>query len=92
MTPTLKELYKEFTPEYAVHWKRIGVFLDIPNGVLDIIEFEHFGNCRECCDRMLATWLDVDVNASWRKLNSALDSAVLKLNSPSKSMYLGSYI
>ena len=92
MTPTLKELCKEITPEYAAHWKRIGVFLDIRYGVLDTIESEYFRNCRECCDRMLATWLDVDVNASWRKLNSALDSAVLKLNSPSKSMYLGSYI
>ena len=75
-----------------MHWKRFGVFLDIPNGVLDTIESEYFGNCRECCDRMLAKWLDVDVTASWRKLNSAVDLAVLKLNSPSKSMYLSSYI
>ena len=68
------------------------MFLDIPNGVLDIIECEHFGNCWECCDRMVAKWLDVDVTASWKKLNGVLDSAVLKLNSPSKSMYLGSYV
>ena len=76
--PTLKELYEKFTPSYAAHWKRIGVFLDVPNGVLDAIESEFFGDCQECCDRMVAKWLDVDVMASWKKLQNAVNLTVLK--------------
>ena len=56
------------------------MFLDVPNGVLDAIESECFGNCQECCDRMVAKWLDIDVTASWRKLKNAVKLAVLKPN------------
>ena len=57
------------------------MFLDIPNGVLDTIESEYFGNSQECCDRMVGKWLDVDVTASWRKLKNAVNLAVLKPSS-----------
>ena len=57
------------------------MFLDIPNGVLDTIESEYFGNCQECCERMVAKWLDIDVTASWKKLKNAVNLAVLKPSS-----------
>ena len=67
------------------------MFLDVPNGVLDAIESELFGNCQECCDRMVAKWLDVDVTASWKKLKNAVNLAVLK-PSNRKSMQLHRYV
>ena len=79
--PTLKELYEMFTPSYTTHWKRIGVFLDIPNGILDAIEYELFGNCQECYERMIAKWLDVDVTASWKKFKNAVNLALLNRKS-----------
>ena len=74
--PTLSELYEKVTPHYAAHWRRIGIFLDIIPGELDIIESDHFGNCRECCDRMLTKWLDVDTSASWEKLKCSIKLAI----------------
>lgn len=75
--PTLRELCENITPHYAKHWKRIGVFLDIRHGELDAIELDCLRNCCECCDRMLAKWLDVDTTASWEKLKKAVTSATL---------------
>ena len=69
------------------------MFLDIPNGVLDAIESELFGNCRECCERMVAKWLDVDVTASWKKLKNAVNFAVLKpSNRKGMQLHLCSYV
>ena len=74
--PTLRELCEKVTPNFAAHWRRIGISLDIHHGELEIIESDCFRDCRECCDRMLAKWLDVDVNASWEKLRNAITSAM----------------
>ena len=75
--PTLRELYEIVTPYFAAHWKRIGVFLNIRHGELDAINSDCLRNCQECCDRMLAKWLDVDTTASWKKLRNAVTSAML---------------
>ena len=80
LRPNLRELFEKVTPNFAPHWKRIGVFLNISYGVLDAIESDYFGNCQECCDRMLAKWLDIDVTATWKKLKGAVNLAVLKPN------------
>ena len=74
--PTLRELNEKITPHFAAHWRRIGIFLDIIPGELDIIESDHFGNCTECCNRMLAKWLDVDTSASWEKLKDSIKLAI----------------
>ena len=74
--PTLKELCEKVTPNFAAHWKRIGISLDIHNGELEIIESDFFRDCQECCDRMFAKWLDLDVTASWEKLRNAITLAV----------------
>ena len=74
--PTLRELYEKVTPHFAKHWKRIGVFLNMRSGELDALESDFFRNCQECCDRMLAKWLDVDTTASWEKLKNAVTLAM----------------
>ena len=74
--PTLRELNENITPHFAAHWRSIGIFLDIIPGELDIIESDHFGNSTECCNRMLAKWLDVDTSASWEKLKDSIKLAI----------------
>ena len=64
------------TPYYAAKWMRIGVFLDIPYGALKIIESDCSGKCENCCDSMLAKWLEVDTKASWEKLIHSIDLAI----------------
>jgi len=72
--PKLKDLYNKVTPEYAAHWRIIGTLLDISKGYLDGIERSFPSNTFWCCNKMLETWLEIDTNATWRKLIEALDS------------------
>ena len=58
-----------------MHWWRIGVFLNIEPAELACIEHD-FRRCQECCDRMLAKWLEVDTTASWKKIKQSIQSAV----------------
>ena len=74
--PTLRELDDKVTPYFAAHWRRIGKFLDIIPGELDIIESDNFRNCRECCNKMFTKWLDVDTRASWEKLKHCIKLAI----------------
>lgn len=52
----------------------MGKQLNLPNGELEIIEYDHSGSVRECCNKMLTKWLDIDVTASWEKLLIAINS------------------
>jgi len=69
-------LYKNISPYFATEWKRIGVFLGIHHEELDIIEKDSQGGCRQCCDVMLKEWLNVDKDASWQKIFTAVNFAL----------------
>ena len=51
----------------------MGKLLNIPNGELDIIEYDHSESVTKCCNEMLTKWLDIDVTASWQKLLIAIN-------------------
>jgi len=73
-TPSLKDLYRHITPRYAVDWIVIGTLLGLPSGALDIIERDKFYQTKDCCNAMLRKWLQVDINASWGKLFTVIES------------------
>ena len=52
----------------------LGAQLDLPSGELDAIEAGWPTNVKWCSNRMLEKWLEVDVTASWEKLNTAINS------------------
>ena len=66
--PALAEVTKFVTPNYAAHWRTIGIQLRVPCGKLDAIEQEYPTSTTWCCDRMLEMWLEGDENASWQQL------------------------
>ena len=72
----LKDLYEHVTPRYAVHWKVIGTLLGLPTETLDIIEYDNCnrGGVVACCNAMLVKWLEVDKDASWKKMFKAIQS------------------
>jgi len=72
--PKLKHLYNLVTPDYAAHWRIIGTLLDISKGRLDAIERTFPANATWCCNRMLETWLEIDIGVSWRTLIEVIDS------------------
>ena len=60
------------TPEHATKWKAIGKFLELSEGTLDIIDYDH-RRSEACCNEMWGRWLDTKINASWGTVISAID-------------------
>ena len=72
--PQLKDLYVQFTPQYALKWKVIGTLLGVACERLDIIEHDNREKAERCCNEMLKWWLRVDLNASWEKLFAVIEA------------------
>ena len=78
IVPLMKDLHQHVTPHYAAHWKNIGIQLDcIQSGELETIEATWPTNKIWCCDQMLEMWLRKDPSASWSKIRSAIEKAVI---------------
>ena len=73
-TPLLKDLYELISPNFGAEWKVIGICLGLHIGELNIIEANYPNNARWCCNKMLEKWLEMDPNASWEKLFTAIES------------------
>ena len=73
-TPTLLELQRHVTPQYATDWREIGVELGLTNAKLREIEVNYPRDVKQCCNRMFSEWLRVDTTASWEKLFTAIES------------------
>ena len=65
---------KHVCDKYADNWKRIGYYLDMPTGTLNAIERNFPSNVKWCCHQLFEEWLQIDSNASWDKVFSAIDS------------------
>ena len=52
----------------------MGVQLDLSEETLLIIQANNPLNVEGCCNAMLSKWLQVDTDASWRKLFIAIDN------------------
>jgi len=76
-TPLLKDLHNQITPNFAAHWRTIGILLDLSNGTLDIIKYDNHDKARLCCDAMLEEWFEVDPSASWEKLLKVIETLVV---------------
>ena len=96
----LKDLWEHITPNYAANWKEIGVLLDLIPGELRTIQSTNPVNLKWCCNQMLEMWLDVDPQATWKKVFDVLESPALSISDPSDEgpkrsfvdTYLGKHI
>ena len=73
----MKLINRHVITEHAEHWEQIGRILDV-QGLGNIKQ-----NCRqldkfyeECLRKTLERWLQIDVKASWSKLDDALTQAI----------------
>lgn len=73
-TPSLKDLFELITPQYATKWREIGIVLGLRIEKINIIQANWPHNIEQCCNRMLETWRETDLSASWEKLFSAITS------------------
>ena len=73
--PTLKDLQRWITPQYAPCWREIGIQLDLTNETLSIIREDNPHSITKRCNAMLSKWLEVDdTSASWQKLFTVIDN------------------
>ena len=71
--PSLKQLYKEVIPQYAAHWREIGIMLGLENDLLNIIHADNPHSVEKRCGIMLVKWLQREPSASWKNLSDAID-------------------
>ena len=86
--PKLKDLYKHVTPCYAAQWEDIGVYLDIELGHLKTIKADHPGDTNGCCKDLWKKWLELDPNATWEKLFTAIDDCTATSSSTATGTFL----
>ena len=86
--PKLKDLYKHVTPCYAAQWEDIGVYLDIELGHLQTIKADHPGDTSGCCKDLWKKWLELDPNATWEKLFTAIDDCTAASSSTATGTFL----
>ena len=84
----MKDLYKHVTPCYASQWEDIGVYLDIELGHLKTIKADHSGDTSGCCKGLWKKWLELDPNATWEKLFTAIDDCTPASSSTATGTFL----
>ena len=71
--PELKDLCRYVLPLYAAHWQKIGIFLNIQPGQLDVIKFNNPTDAHGCCIGLFNKWLEGEDNVTWEKMFEAID-------------------
>ena len=72
-TPTLQELNKHVITQYATYWDRIGIELGVD---IAIIEKDHGQDCVVCFRKALQKWLDSTPHATWKMLDTTINTVL----------------
>lgn len=72
--PSLRELRRYVTPDYAAQWRMLGTLLGLHTERLEIIEHDNFKKAMPCCNAMLSKWLEIDTTPTWKKLLTVIKS------------------
>ena len=75
--PSPKDLQQYFIPEYCARWREIGIALGMSYATLDEIEADNPKSVRKCCSVMLAKWLNLNKELSWKQLFCTIESLVV---------------
>ena len=64
----------------AARWHDLGTQLltDDTVGVLDVIKADHPNDVGACCNKMFVKWLELQPNATWSQLITALSNIGMK--------------
>ena len=60
---------------YAIHWKEIGILLDVDFKQLEVLKKTFPNDFIRCCEEMINKWLQTDRNASQKKLFACIKLA-----------------
>ena len=72
----LRSILKPDTSGLAARWHDLGTQLLTYDtvGVLDVIKADHPNDVRACCNEMFVRWLELQPNATWSQLITALSN------------------
>ena len=73
--PELRDLCRYVLPLYAAHWKKIGIFLGIQLGQLEVIKSNNPSDTDGCCVELFGKWLQGTENVTWEKMFEAINLA-----------------
>ena len=76
----LKDLCRHVLPQYAAHWKKIGIFLEIQPGQLEVIQSNNPGDANGCCTDLFIKWLEGVGNVKWENMFEAIDQAAISFS------------
>ena len=71
--------------EYTVHWKQLGLLLELDYPTLEIIQHNYPRNVESCLRDCLAKWLekaDGVVKVTWDSLSKAVNSMLNSIETP----------
>ena len=78
---------KQIVLPYAVHWKEIGIFLDVDSKELETLEQTYHNDFVRCCKEMIHKWLQSDKNATQNKLFESIKLAIITPSQISKPLH-----
>ena len=72
----IRNILKPDTSGLAARWHDLGTQLltDDTVGVLDVIKVDHPNDASACCSKMFVKWLELQPNATWSQLITALSN------------------
>ena len=70
----IRNILKPYTSGLAARWHDLGTELltDDTVGILDVIKIDHPNDAITCCNKMFVKWLELQPNATWSQLITAL--------------------
>ena len=78
--PNIKDLCRCVLPQYAAHWKKIGIFLGIQPGQLAVIQLNNPANANGCCTDLFIKWLEGVENVTWENMFEAINQATISFS------------
>ena len=62
--------------QYAIYWEKLGLELGLKdfhiNNIAENFASHKLRQVEKCCTAMLNKWLEIDISATWNKLNDAI--------------------
>ncbi|XP_065897322.1 protein NLRC3-like isoform X1 [Dysidea avara] len=66
--PSLEDLEKYLTSNYAIHWRIIGWYMKVDDQQIAAIEKEHHGDPNKCCNAVLCRGFQAGEGISWEQV------------------------
>ena len=87
--PTERYWNQLYIEQHALHWREIGLELNLTSAILDNIEANnenHKNKVQDCCKAMLKRWLKEEPKATWKKLLEVTNAGCYQYTKYGKSL------